>query len=779
MKAYFAILKDSLREAAASMVLWLALGGILLLLFALVPIGLLNAANTALRHQELVDPEKFVKALSDGQSDAKTPEGHIWSLLTVKQQEQFVEFTKSDDESDGRRGQRGGGGRHFVVNTVNELLKKPEFYNPAAFEKVELDDELRAPDEESIAVNERSNRNLRRLEKAFARYISVSERSALSLTYAGFDITGPLPILPSQMKQAIDGIITIVLGFFLGIVGVFASLLFTATLIPRTFEPGEISLLLSKPVYRAMLFLTKFLGGCVFTLICATLLVTGIWLLLGIRLEMWRPELLWCIPLYVFLFSIYFSVSALTGAIWRNAVVSLILVILFWLGVTLIGVAHESMNEFIVKARRVSEISANGGEVFGVDGGRTVHRWDQVAGDWVPVPQADSSDQIPAFLQRIVFSGHRFRISVSSDGKRIMALQPTMSRVGGIGPSTILDGNVDEQFELQTESQTPESMFGIFQTTDGDVILPGTRGVYRFVGQTDQERKAQTFIKGIFGGLLSSSSAKAFENLTEKGFPAIAAGSSVAFNPSDNSFMALNAGELRRINRTAEGKYVAGETRDLQWKESAILAVGGQIAIIARADGKVIAVDAATSEVIAESMLPEGQKPRVVECAPDGSSSAVLTHHGTVLVFDGANRQFLSWAPRESGYASAIAYNDKSQLMVVDHHRSVRLYDVATQTSAAQLPGSVDLPCRIYDYIVAPLHTILPKPSDLDNAVQWIVTGEKSVEINNDPNQGGNPRANLEAERVTFDVWNAILSNLAFIVVMLGLGCLYIARSDF
>jgi len=778
MRAYFAILKDSYREAAASLVLWLALGGILLLLLALLPIGLLTAANTGLRHQELIDPEKFVKALTDGPSAPETPEGHIWSLLNAKQQEQFVEFTKSEKESDGRRGQRGGGVRRFVVNTVNELLKKPEFYNAIAFGKIELDEELRSPDAESLAVDVRSNRNLRRLEKAFASYISVNERTALSLTYAGFDITGPLPILPSQMKQAIDSIITIVLGFFLGIVGVFASLLFTATLIPRTFEPGEISLLLSKPVYRAWLFLTKFIGGCVFTLICATLLVTGIWLLLWVRLEMWRPELLWCIPLYVFLFSIYFSVSALTGAIWRNAVVSLILVILFWLGVTLIGVAHNSMNELIVKARRVSEISANGGEVFAVDGGRTVLRWDQAIGDWVAVPQNAGGDQLPAFLQRLIFSGNRFRVSVSSDGKRILALQPAMTRMGGSGPATILSGNADEQYELQQESQTPESMFGIYQTADGDVLLPGPRGIYRFVGQTDQERKAQTFIKGIFGGLLSSSSAKAFENLTDKGFPAIVAGSSVAFNPADNSFVALNGGELRRVNRTAEGKYVAGETRDLQWKESAILAVGGNIAIIARADGKLIALDATTFDLIAESTLPNGEKPRVAECALDGSSAAVLTHQGAVLVFDGVARKFLPWVPRESGYASAMAYNDKLQLMVVDNHRGVRLYNVATQTSSAQLPGSVDLPCQIYDYVVAPLHAVLPKPSDLDNAVQWIVTGEKSVEIKTDSN-GGNTEANLEAERLTFNVWNAVASNLAFIAVMLGLGCLYIARSDF
>ena len=70
--------------------------------------------------------------------------------------------------------------------------------------------------------------------------------------------------------------------------------------------------------------------------------------------------------------------------------------------------------------------------------------------------------------------------------------------------------------------------------------------------------------------------------------------------------------------------------------------------------------------------------------------------------------------------------------MVVDNHRSVRVYDVASQTSVAQLPGSVDLPCLVYDYVVAPLHAVLPKPSDLDNAVRWIVTGEKSVEINKD-----------------------------------------------
>ena len=184
-----------------------------------------------------------------------------------------------------------------------------------------------------------------------------------------------------------------------------------------------------------------------------------------------------------------------------------------------------------------------------------------------------------------MFNGHRLRISISADGKRIVALQPTMSRIGGIGPAAIYSGNADEQFELQSDSQPPESMFGVFQTSDGDILLPGSRGVYQFVGQTEQERKTQVFIKGLFGGLLPSSSGKAFVKLTEKGFPVIATGSSTAFNPKDDSFLVLNRGEIRRISRTAESKYAAGEVKDLQWKDSAILAAGGEIAIIARGDG--------------------------------------------------------------------------------------------------------------------------------------------------------------------------------------------------
>ena len=61
MRACLAILKDAFREAAASRILWLALGAIALVLAALAPMGLKSVPSTRLRPFELVDAEGLLK----------------------------------------------------------------------------------------------------------------------------------------------------------------------------------------------------------------------------------------------------------------------------------------------------------------------------------------------------------------------------------------------------------------------------------------------------------------------------------------------------------------------------------------------------------------------------------------------------------------------------------------------------------------------------------------------------------------------------------------------
>ena len=50
-----------------------------------------------------------------------------------------------------------------------------------------------------------------------------------------------------------------------------------------------------------------------------------LWLIAGLRFGIWNQGILMCIPIFMFLFSIYYSVSALTGIIWKSAVVSVVL----------------------------------------------------------------------------------------------------------------------------------------------------------------------------------------------------------------------------------------------------------------------------------------------------------------------------------------------------------------------------------------------------------------------------------------------------------------------
>ena len=131
-----------------------------------------------------------------------------------------------------------------------------------------------------------------------------------------------------------DALLDMVLGLFtdwvLGMFGVMVAILVTASSISQTYEAGSVDLLLSKPLSRSGVFLANFLGGCAFILLVASYVIVGLWLIAGVRHGYWNHRLMLCIPLLLFLFSIYYSVSALAGVIWKNAVVSVFVAVTFW-----------------------------------------------------------------------------------------------------------------------------------------------------------------------------------------------------------------------------------------------------------------------------------------------------------------------------------------------------------------------------------------------------------------------------------------------------------------
>jgi hypothetical protein len=80
-----------------------------------------------------------------------------------------------------------------------------------------------------------------------------------------------------------------------------------------------------------------------------------------------------------------------------------------------------------------------------------------------------------------------------------------------------------------------------------------------------------------------------------------------------------------------------------------------------------------------------------------------------------------------------------------------------------------------YRYAVVPIYTVFPKPGELGNLVDYLLTDQKSVPLNGRPNN----TTDLRAEQVVLDIWQPVASSVAFVGVVLALTCAYIARRDF
>ncbi len=784
MTAYLAILKDSFREAMASRVLLIALAGIVVVLLLLSPFGLSTDTATELRRGELVLPERLLAKLipGDEESAGKTPPAHIWSLLNEDQQERVRKSLNPIDENveqrRGRGGPLGSSLKRQTVDQFNELLENEDFYDAESWKGVALSEEAtELLGRQDLTEGELKRRNLLLLAAAFPREIEITDSTAISLNYGTATVVGPIPFTREQFEPVFDRIVLEVVGVFLGFFGVMGTLLVTAGIIPRTFEPGEISLLLSKPVRRSWLFITKFLGGCIFTLLYATVLVVGIWLLLGLRMGAWQHRLLWCIPVYVFLFMIYYSVSAVAGAIWRNSIVSLTLVVLFWLGLTVVGTTQQALQQNLIRNRGIKEIVVAGEDLFTVDGERNTFVWDSTATRWQETFEEPPNRM--SGIMRFLAAGSRFVPVYDAANDRLLALQLMPSRFSGMAAPELVQGPADEDWERSTIERVPDVVPEILLGGNGRVMLPATDKIFEFVSKPEDPQGGASLLNSITGGIIGRGS-KSFREVQPKDMPTLGKNFAAAIDVATGDLLMFGNGKLHHLQSDGEGLYSLTRSRDLEFSESGVLAVGGKHAVLGLADGRVMMIEVATLKTVHEEQLDDGVLPRVCAAAADGSSLAVLTHAETVLLFDGASGQLLSWQPPENGACSAVAYTRDGNLLVSDGRLAVREYNVLTGARMNEWAEQTTWVYQFYDYAIHPIWKILPKPSQLDDFVAYLMSGEKSVLVNEaDGPPGIIDRGSLQQERETFNPVQVIRDNVLFVVVMLGIGCFYVSRRDY
>lgn len=794
MRPYLAVLKDSFREALSSRVLYITLILIALFLLIIGPVGLNQGLPNQVTKTEITDTVGLMKEIqNDSDSEKPTPGKHIWGRLSDGLRERIPKYLKDPQESRDRFRIRGD-----FRNELNKQIATVEFYDPESWADVPMDDELRdtlnSKDRKGVEQVNIPNRNA--LESAYENFVTLQGDNAVYFSWGPFRIIdSPLSFSAKQRNKVVSEAINQILAVLMGMVGIFVSILVTASFIPRTFEPGEITLLLSKPVSRSFLFLTKFLGGCAFTLLNATFLMVGIWLIAGLRHGIWNHNLLWCIPVYVFIFSIYYCVSAGAGAIWQNAIISVVAVIIFWMGILGVGLIKGTVDQLVIEPDRISEIVPVGDELMVSTSSKELRQWNPKKENWQTAFAGDDSSA-PAFLRRFGSVNNRFKPVYDKSNDRLVAIQPAFGPRRR-GSNQIVVGDREDEWNRKRAGNTPTPVVRTEIDSRNRALLIGNSGIYHFKRKDEGAAKMQDFIKKVTRGTISINSGAAnFPNLRPDDLKAWEADATFSFDRSTDRLAVYSDGVIQILkpetpattNENAETadekpnqpailrnnkpvRYEIDVERELEKhkEDTGVIAIGGERVVIAFEDGNAAVYDSQSLEEI-ESINPLGDTPRLAETSPDGSRLAFLTHGKNVWVYNTQTDSVETSAPGQ-GDISAVAFDEMNSMLIANQIRRVQKLD-GSGTVTNELSPRPSLMHRIHQFIITPIYTILPKPGELSNLVTWLTTDQDSVALDNE-------RTTLQTERVELDLWTPIWSSALFLVVVLAATCFYIGRRDF
>jgi len=107
--------------------------------------------------------------------------------------------------------------------------------------------------------------------------------------------------------------------------GLFISIFSVSSFIPSLLEKGNIDLILSKPVSRDQVILGKFFGGIAMVFVNIFYAIFFLWLLIGLKFNVWDASFLLSTFSITLAFSSIYSVIILLGIITRSSMVPMVI----------------------------------------------------------------------------------------------------------------------------------------------------------------------------------------------------------------------------------------------------------------------------------------------------------------------------------------------------------------------------------------------------------------------------------------------------------------------
>lgn len=821
MRPYLAIIKDSFRAAMASRVLYVLLLLITILLIAIAPFHVRKTLDWELDRRTNVNQEQRLLSLIVERHDdgSSAPIARIWELLpeTTRQEMQDIAKELGEQEKATPRNRRGRSREHrrtydALIDDLNVIIEDPGFYQAADWEGVSLPREARelvdqGVDSLSVVLSKRLNRLL--LASAVKPYIKSGKSATVLFYYALWELPIPAGITHAQFAQTLTSVLPVYFDKFVMSIGLLIAIVITANMIPETFEPGSLNLLLSKPVSRWGLFASKFAGGCIFIALCAGYLFLGLWLWLGLAMDIWDRAILFSIPLYVLVFAIYFSVSAFVGLIWRSAIVSVILTLIFWAMCFSVGSGYGFVNTKMQNNAFIGLLPVEQA-VYPSDLIHQLSAWDDSDRAWDAKTEAEFADEegkmviaVGTFFTPLREDGdvpglRQFLAPVfDQENGRILASQFVFG--SNSGRKRLLISNKDD-LNFKVAGRFPTDAVEQFSGVNGILAVASDGSFYRLDESKLEAAQLAVDEEGVDieptevqGPEVKEGDDSQVESPSivsvAKGDPAeesvftrigpdkptwFGSASQVDYNLSRDEFVIYQRGKLVTY-QIQGGEYREHRTLEIELgfdeSMSCLLAAQGDTICLAFGNGKVITVDA---EMLQEKndYHPESRSGvRQVIGAVDGGLFGVLYRNGNLWILDTADDRKMQKADViGQGDICTFAFGEAGQLWVGDNTDRVTQYASVRGDSQQRFSAAGGWLERIYRYGLRPFYRACPKPGEFYKVVTHL-SSSGDTQKNEDVDM------NLTIQ--SSDPWSPLWSGLAFMLAMLSLGCIVFHFKDY
>lgn len=765
MRSYLAIIADSFHAAFASRVLWFVLAAILLFLIALAPIGYHEVFTVEFTAADIHSSDRLTGLLASALTDDRPSAARRVAMALPEDLRAEVLAAAEPDEA--------GPMPYRYAAAFNALLSSDEWHDAELWRTTPRLRELRELDEQpddQIGQRLRMRRARLRLEAALPGAFRPRPERSLVITYAGLETPQALPIRRQQFADMLNQhVFPRILYYLLGVGAVFVGVLVTSPIIPEMLQPGSLHLLLSKPVSRPALYLSKFIGGCAFVLLCVTLLVCGLWLIAGWRLEIWNHRLFYCIPILVFLFAVYYSVSALAALRWRSAIVAVVITVLFWFVCFLVGTTASVFDEWVTGPATVSSLAVTGDTAVVATASGNLQRLGPAQAAYQPLVGSDL--------------GHGYRVlgPVRLADGRVVAARTLQHQFSFFGPEDVhlIIFDPEKEWAQMPGIQLPVGVTEIRAAVDGGLFASGTGGVFHAAGDelrldTDSEDTESATAGGLFGGIqrLLGNAARGFTPVAPPSL-ALSPPSSFATIPGSHDIIVYTRGRLARLSRQGDGTgwSIAAETMTAgDHTLAAQIAATANHSILARQGEPLRIFDLDSLEAGRELPFLASVSIAAMHSSPDGQRIAAPLSDRRVAMLDFDPAPQLSF-PRfpHQGRIEAAAWADDGALWLAHHVDRLVAVDPSSGEIQADRRPERDLWRSIDAWAVTPLRSIVPQTGEISETMTAIIAGRKDLEIEAGP----------EIRREQLNVVRPLATCGIFIAVMLLLGCLYFSRQDF